>query len=232
MTREAKIPKGLRTQRPLDKRTKTTYSEAVTDDLKKFIFKEQSKVEHWQEVEQQYGALVYSGVFANQFIELFELGFVRFSKITEQSLGREVREFLPVPKSVTLGTFERFVRSSFSNNQSSIEQQGRGLSKWASRAIDTAGYYLGQSSANWLEITTDKRTFRIEAPMLLNVYKETVSAVEAFQKSLVDSALSQIPTDGSPTTVSSELEKLVALKREGLLSDSEFAAAKSKLLSE
>lgn len=226
------IPRNLRTVRPLVKSQKANYSEEKIESLKKFIFKEQSKFEHWQEVEKQYGALVYAGVFANQFVELYELGFVRFSKVTEQSLGREVREFFLVPKSVTVGPFEKFVSSTSSNNQSSIEQQGRGLSKWASRAISTAGYYLGQSSAGWLEISTDKRVFRIETPMLLDVYKETLAAVEAFAMKVADSGSAKAPQLGPPVSISNELQKLAAMKQEGLLSEQEFASAKSKLLSE
>jgi hypothetical protein len=231
-----KIPRHLRTLRPINEAQnlgKTSFLGNNTEALHKFIVKEQSKVEHWEQVEADYGRLVFSGPYGNQFVELFEFGFVRFSRITEQSLGEQARDFFILPKFIEFGPVEKLLSASAADNKTSIEQQGRKISKWASRAISTAGYYLGQDSNSWLEVETDQRVFRVEVPMLLDVYRTTVGGVLKFAAQLGtgNQVGEGIQVDG-PTSLALQLQNLSELHQNGVLTDEEFIKAKAKLLSD
>lgn len=162
------------------------------------------------ELEAQFGRKVLDTVLGGKLVEYYEKGFVRigFSSTFEKVLGVE-------------GSADSLQKKSGA---------GRAVG-----AVLTMGANVALSSNKrgdlLVTITTDKKvhTLHHTAPSAydLKAYQEIV----AVGKSLIEqNSRQEVPQSQTPASIGDELQKLVALRDSGSISDEEFARAKERLL--
>lgn len=165
-----------------------------------------------------YGKVVMAAEFGPNTVEIYETGFVR------------VGLFL-----TTKSPFEKLRSISFSTQVQDKSAGGRALAAGLSMGLSTLA--SNEKRLLFLTIATDRKvhTLQVEGGMTRAEDKAGL-ALEAAGKSVLESLRAADLGQGTinhaapAATVGDQLRQLAELHKEGILSDEEFGAAKTKLL--
>lgn len=180
----------------------------------------------------QYGTLVMSKMFGNRQIELFDKGYIRVGGVQNRDGGppTDLSRLYVVAYSTP---FEKLRAIKATTQIQDKSAGGRAIASAASGGLSRMA--SNEKRLVFLTITTDQQVYTLKDKGGMTRYEdEAAMALEAAGLAMLESGAA--PAVPSPTpaiasgAVSDQLNDLVALHRDGALTDEEFASAKAKLL--